>query len=184
MKLDDGQPKEDLCENLSRKIGRRSWNDLLSHRDEILQSDRHKNLWLKTENQFEKYFSSKFDQIDLLEIFGKLLINRFRVGIHENLLDGRIAIGWVIYLTISGLNHSCQPDFYQCSFNLQIRLKSSENLKEIPCETSEFYRLTLSYRHQNDFRPENWISYVPRRNQRRTFLKFFFFQLSLSILFR
>lgn len=172
LKVDNGKSEEDLCSNLSSNIPRRSWKDLLSHRDEILQSDRHKNLWFQTKNDFQRNFPDEFSSIDLLEIFGKILINRFRLGIHRNIHQGRIAIGWAIYLTISGLNHSCQPDLYQCSFNRQIRLKSS---KEIPIETKEFYRLTLSYRHQNDFHPFNSISYVPRRHQRRSFLHFFFF---------
>jgi hypothetical protein len=175
LSLDGGEPKIDLCRNIPDCIVRRSWSDLLGHRDEIAHSERHFNEWLKTKKQIELLFGNQFNNIDLFEIFGKLLINRFRIGIHENILNGRIAIGWAIYLTTSRFNHSCQPDLLQCSNDINMRLKFSDKNKKFPQTSLEFDRLTLSYRHQNDFRLTNPLTYVPTRRQRRKFVSFFFF---------
>jgi len=175
LSLDGGEPEIDLCSNVPNSIPRRSWFDLLGHRDEILHSERHLKEWLITKNQFEFLFENRFNHIDLLEIFGKLLINRFRVGIHLNLLDGRVAVGWAIYLTTSRFNHSCQPDLLQCSNDINIRLKFANIDKKIPETSLEFDRLTVSYRHQNDFRLTNSLTYIPTRKQRRKFVSFFFF---------
>ncbi|CAF2519867.1 unnamed protein product [Rotaria sp. Silwood2] len=175
LNLDGGQPKYDLCINVPKCIDRRSWSDLLGHRDDIIHSDRHLNIWLTTKKQIQLLFKDKFNNIDLLEIFGKILINRFRVGFIENIFNGRIAIGWAIYLTTSRFNHSCQPDLLQCSYDINMRLKFSDPNKTIPQTTLEFDKLTVSYRHQNDFRLENPLTYVPTRRQRRIFVSFFFF---------
>jgi hypothetical protein len=172
---DGGSPIIDLCSNVPKSIIRRSWSDLLGHRDEIIYSSRHLKEWLKTKQQFEYLFGNRFNKIDLLEIFGKLLINRFRVGIHQNLFNGRIAIGWAIYLTTSRFNHSCEPDLLQCSYDINMRLKLANSNEKIPETTYEFNRLTVSYRHQNDFRLTNPLTYVPTRRQRRNFVSFFFF---------
>lgn len=175
LSIDGGEPEIDLCSNVPKSIHRRSWSDLLGHRDEIPHCERHFKEWLNTKNQFHYLFDKKFNEIDLLEIFGKILINRFRVGIHENILDGRIALGWAIYLTTSRFNHSCQPDLLQCSYDINMRLKFANKNEKIPETTFEFDRLTVSYRHQNDFRLTNPLSYVPTRRQRRRFVSFFFF---------
>jgi len=175
LSLDGGEPEMDLCSNIPKSIPRRSWSDLLGHRDEIPHSERHFKEWLRTKNQLEFLFGNQFNQIDLLEIFGKILVNRFRIGIHENLLDGRVAVGWAIYLTASRFNHSCQPDLLQCSNDINMRLKFANPDQKIPEIASEFDRLTVSYRHQNDFRLTNPLSYVPTRRQRRQFVSFFFF---------
>ncbi|CAF1267237.1 unnamed protein product [Rotaria sp. Silwood1] len=175
LNIDGGQPEYDLCINVPKNIDRRTWYDLLGHRDEIICSDRHLNVWLKTIKQIELLFKDKFNNIDLLEIFGKILINRFRVGFIENLFNGRLAIGWAIYLTTSRFNHSCQPDLLQCSYDINMRLKFSDSNKIIPQTTLEFDKLTVSYRHQNDFRLKSPLTYVPNRIQRRTFVSFFFF---------
>ncbi|UJR24733.1 hypothetical protein I4U23_006107 [Adineta vaga] len=175
LRIDGGKPEHDLCSNISPSIRRRSWADLLGHRDEIFHSERHLKQWLITKQQVEFFFGNQFDHIDLLEIFGKLLINRFRVGIHENLIDGRVAIGWAIYLTTSLFNHSCQPDLLQCSYDINMRLKLANGNQKFPQTTVEFNELTVSYRHQNDFRSTNTSNYVPTRRQRRIFVSFFFF---------
>jgi hypothetical protein len=175
LKLDGGEPEIDLCSNVPHNIPRRAWSDLLGHRDEIIQSSRHLQDWLTTKNELEFLFGDEFHDVDLLEIFGKILINRFRVGIHQNILDGRVAIGWAIYLTTSRFNHSCQPDLLQCSYDINMRLKFHDINQKIPDIPSEFDRLTVSYRHQNDFRLTNPLSYVPTRNQRRKFVSFFLF---------
>ena len=173
--IDDGEPEVDLCSNVPDSIRPRTWWDLLGHRDEILRSERHKNMWLTTINQLKFFAVDCFRDFDLLDIFGKLLINRFRVGIHENLSDGRIAVGWAIYLTTSRFNHSCQPDLLQCSYDINMRLKFANANQTIPRTSVEFDRLTVSYRHQNDFRLSNDLTYVPTRRQRRQFVSFFFF---------
>ena len=175
LSIDGGEPDVDLVSNVPNNIRRRTWSDLLGHRDEIPYSSRHYNEWLITKKQIELYFGDRFNEIDLLEIFGKILINRFRVGIHQNLLDGRIAIGWAIYLTTSRFNHSCQPDLFQCSFDINMRLKFHDINQNIPETSQEFDRLTVNYRHQNDFRLTNPLTYVPTRRQRRLFVNFFFF---------
>lgn len=175
LNIDGGQPNIDLCSNLPKSIRRRSWFDLLGHRNEIPNSDRHWKLWLKTIDQFKLLFHDQFDHIDLLEIFGKILINRFRVAFHENPFNERVSIGWAIYLTTSCFNHSCQPDLLQCSYDINMHLKFNDSNKNIPETTIEFYKLTVSYRHQNDFRLKNPLSYVPTRKQRRDFVSFFFF---------
>ncbi|CAF0952650.1 unnamed protein product [Adineta ricciae] len=175
LRIDGGEPEQDLCSNISKLIHRRSWSDLLGHRDEVPRSERHWNQWLITKQQVKSFFGNQFDRIDLLEIFGKLLINRFRVGIHENVRDGRVAVGWAIYLTTSRFNHSCQPDLLQCSYDINMRLKIADSSKTFPETTAEFNQLTLSYRHQNDFRLTYPCSYVPTRQQRRAFVSFFFF---------
>ena len=41
LKIDGGKFDEDLCENIPLTVRRRQWNDFLSHRDELCQSDRH-----------------------------------------------------------------------------------------------------------------------------------------------
>ena len=174
LSLDGGKPEIDLCSNISNSIPRRSWSDLLTHRDEILRSKRHYKDWLITKYQFELLFDNQFDNVDLLDIFGKLVINRFRVGIHQNLLDGRVAIGWAIYLTTSRFNHSCQPDLLQCSYDINMRLKLADTNRKLPETALEFDQLTVSYRHQNDFRLTNPLTYVPTRRQRRQFVSFFF----------
>jgi len=56
-----------------------------------------------------------------------------------------------------------------------MRLKFSNIDKKIPETALEFNRLTVSYRHQNDFRLTNPLTYVPTRSQRRKFVNFFFF---------
>ncbi|CAF0909053.1 unnamed protein product [Adineta steineri] len=175
LSLDGGEPETDLCSNVTNSIPRRSWADLLGHRDEIPRSERHCKDWFKTKHQFKILFGNQFDNVDLLEIFGKILINRFRVGIHENLLDGRVAVGWAIYLTASRFNHSCQPDLLQCSYDINMRLKLTDTNRKIPQTALEFDQLTVSYRHQNDFRLTNAMTYVPTRRQRREFVSFFFF---------
>lgn len=173
--IDDGEPDANLSPNIPDSIRHRTWWDLLGHRDEILRSERHKTMWLMTINQFELFFSNHFNDFDLLEVFGKILINRFRVGFHQNIFDGRIAIGWAIYLTTSRFNHSCQPDLLQCSYDINMRLKFADNDRKIPRTSAEFDRLTVSYRHQNDFRLGNTLTYVPTRRERRKFVSFFFF---------
>ncbi|CAF3025914.1 unnamed protein product [Rotaria socialis] len=175
LNLDGGQPSIDLCSNLPDRIHRRSWFDLVGHRDEIPYSDRHWNLWLTTINQVKLLVQDQFDNIDLLAIFGKILINRFRVAFHENPFNERICIGWAIYLTVSGFNHSCQPDLLQCSYDINMRLKFNDSNRTIPETTVEFNKLTVNYRHQNDFRLKNPSTYVPTRKQRRNFINFFFF---------
>lgn len=175
LSVDDGEPAENLCSNIPMNICHRTWWDLLGHRDEILYSERHKNMWLMTIKQFELFFANRFAQFDLLEMFGKILINRFRVGFHQNMFDGRIAIGWAIYLTTSRFNHSCQPDLLQCSYDINMRLKFADSDRKIPQISAEFDRLTVSYRHQNDFRLTNTLTYVPTRRERRKFVSFFFF---------
>jgi hypothetical protein len=175
LSLDGGKPEKDLCSNVPQSIDRRSWSDLLGHRDEILNSSRHSKHWLTTKDQIEFYFGNHFNDFDLLEIFGKILINRFRVGIHQNILDGRVAIGWAIYLTTSCFNHSCQPDLLQCSFDINMRLKFVDVNQIVPQTSKQFNQLTLNYRHQNDFRLTNPFTYVPTRMQRRKFVSFFFF---------
>ncbi|CAF1021534.1 unnamed protein product [Rotaria sordida] len=175
LNLDGGQPEDDLCIDLPKSIRRRPWSDLLGHRDDIIHSNRHLNMWLTTKKQIDFLFKNKFNNVDLLEIFGKILINRFRVGFIENILHGRVAIGWAIYLTTSRFNHSCQPDLLQCSYDINMCLKFSDPHKTIPQTTAEFYQLTVSYRHQNDFRLTSPLTYVPTRRQRRIFVNFFFF---------
>lgn len=175
LSLDGGKPETDLCSNVTESIPRRSWADLLGHRDEIPRSERHRKDWFTTKQQLELLFGNQFDHVDVLEIFGKLLINRFRVGFHQNHLDGRVAVGWAIYLTTSRFNHSCEPDLLQCSYDINMRLKLVDTHRTIPETASEFNRLTVSYRHQNDFRLTNPLTYVPTRRQRREFVSFFFF---------
>lgn len=114
---DDGEPKVELCANVPSSIRRRCWKDLVSQRDEILQSDRHRTLGVKRRDLLAKTLPEEFSSIDLLEIFGQLLINRFRMRIHRTVRQGRIASGW----TRSALNQACQPDLHQCSFDLQMR---------------------------------------------------------------
>lgn len=177
LEVDQGEPEVDLWENLPPSIRRRCWSDLLSHRDQLIHSERHRDLWIQLNDQLQRFFPGQFDQVDLFDIFGKLLINRFRVGIHRDLREGRIAIGWAIYLTTSVFNHSCEPDLFQCSFNLKMRLKlNSRRLTSIPEDTASFNRLTVSYRHQNDFRLKDELSYIPMRDERRRFVSFFFFR--------
>ena len=180
LSIDGGQPKEDLCENVPETIVRRCWSDLLGHRDEIIHSERHFQQWIQTKKQFQRLFPDRFQRIDLLEIFGKLLINRFRVGIFENLFEGRIAVGWAIYLTTSIFNHSCQPDLLQCSFDIVMRLKFANDQQSFPTTNQQFNQLTVSYRHQNDFRLTDSLTYLSTRKQRRQFVNFFFFNCHCS----
>ncbi|CAF4151511.1 unnamed protein product, partial [Rotaria sp. Silwood1] len=61
LNIDGGQPEYDLCINVPKNIDRRTWYDLLGHRDEIICSDRHLNVWLKTIKQIELLFKDKFN---------------------------------------------------------------------------------------------------------------------------
>ena len=44
---------------------------------------------IRTKKQFERLFGTRFHQF--IRIFGKILINRFRVGIFDDLFEGRIS---------------------------------------------------------------------------------------------
>ncbi len=87
----------------------RSFEDLMSHVEEIKKSDKHMkafNLYYALLTEFFKEDGGVPPKDEVLEIYGKIKINSFSIEGSS----GRNAVGTGLYLESSVFDHSCRPN--------------------------------------------------------------------------
>uniref|UniRef100_A0A914UHU7 MYND-type domain-containing protein n=1 Tax=Plectus sambesii TaxID=2011161 RepID=A0A914UHU7_9BILA len=89
------------AEALATTSNGRRYEDLVSHKENISKSGRFE-IFLKS---YEPFAGNRYDRDRLLEACSKCSVNSF--GIKD---DRQISIGVGLYLSLSRLDHSCQPN--------------------------------------------------------------------------
>ena len=124
---------EDQSETLPFSQGERRFSDLLSHSDQIEDTDDYGN---KIFQQLSKVIPEATKSWEYFkEVYGKLLINSFEIS-----GDDDQKLGWALYLGPSILDHSCVPTAEVEFCGKRIVVKSKINQTEI-----NLRRIFISY---------------------------------------
>ena len=113
---------------------KRYFHDLISHQNEIICDSTKMQDFQFSYNLLQVWFKDQVpSQIEMLDIFGKLVINQF--GISNESIE---FVGIALYLLSSVLDHSCAPNVQQIFKGKEMIVRAIENV-------DDFSDLRISY---------------------------------------